>query len=161
RAYVSGLGVYELEVNGSKVGEEYLAPFHNDYNEWVQYQTLDITDFLVEGENAVGALLGNGWYKGRFGFIEELDKLYGDQFGFICELHITLENGEELVIGSDESWLCHASSIVNSSIYDGEIYDANGEIENWSTTSCDTSAFERSVLITPTWGPLQERLSPP
>lgn len=161
RAYVSGLGLYELEVNGEKAGKEYLAPFYNDYNEWVQYQTIDITDLLAKGDNVVGAILGNGWYKGRFGFIEELEELYGDKFAFICELDISLENGERIVVGTDESWLCHPSPIIESSIYNGEIYDANKEVEGWSTVNGDTSGFENVKLINPTWGPLQERLSPP
>lgn len=161
RAYISGLGVYELEVNGVKVGNEYLAPFYNDYSEWVQYQTYDITELLVEGDNVVGGLLGNGWYKGRFGFVDKLAELYGEKFAFICELDITLENEKRLVFGTDESWLCHPSPIIDSSIYDGEIYDANKEVEGWSTINCDTSEFKNAKLITPTWGALQERLSPP
>ena len=68
RAYVSGLGLYELEINGQRVGSEHLTPYCNAYDRWIQYQTYDISGLLKSGENAVGAMLGNGWYKGRFGF---------------------------------------------------------------------------------------------
>mgnify|MGYP000846742293 FL=1 len=161
RAYVTGLGLYELEINGKKCGDEYLTPFYNDYNEWVQYQTLDITGFLTEGENAVGALLGNGWYKGRFGFVDKMDQLYGDSFAFICELDVELESGAHISLGSNGSWQCHPSPIVNSSIYDGESYDALQEVRDWSRVRADTDGFENARICTPDFGPLKERLSPP
>ncbi|QOV18450.1 family 78 glycoside hydrolase catalytic domain [Blautia liquoris] len=161
RAYVSGLGLYELEINGEKCGDEYLAPFYNDYNEWVQYQTLDVTECLWEGKNVVGALLGNGWYKGRFGFVDKMDQLYGNSFAFICELDIVLETGEHISIGSDETWQCHPSPIVSSSIYDGEIYDALQEVKDWSAVQADTEGFENACVLTPQCGALKERLSPP
>lgn len=161
RAYVSGLGLYEMEMNGQKCGDEYLAPFYNDYNEWVQYQTLDVAEYLHEGRNVVGALLGNGWYKGRFGFVDRMEQLYGDSFAFICELAIVLESGEQICIGSDESWQSHPSPIVSSSIYDGEVYDARQEVEGWSTVQADLTEFENTRVFTPDIGPLQERLSPP
>ena len=62
RAYAAGLGVYELNLNGKKAGDEVLAPFYNDYNLWIQYQTYDVTDLLTAGENTIDAWLGNGWY---------------------------------------------------------------------------------------------------
>lgn len=161
RIHATGLGVYELEINGTKVGDEYLAPYFNDYHKWLQYQTYDITELLCEGENAIGAKLGNGWYKGRFGFIDKLTELYGDQFGLLCELHITLEDGSYIVVASDESWLCHPSPILESSIYDGEVYDARKEIEDWSTIRCNTVDFVKAVEFEPVCGNLMERLSPP
>ena len=113
RAYASGLGVYELYFNGKKAGNEYLAPFYNDYNLWVQYQTYDITGLLTEGENAVGAMLGNGWYKGRFGFMPDMKELYGDRMQFLAEIRIILEDGTEMVIGTDENWQCHPSPVLD------------------------------------------------
>lgn len=161
RIYVSGLGVYEVEINGKKAGTEYLAPFYNEYHDWVQYQTIDVTELLLEGNNVVGAMLGNGWYKGRFGFIDGMKELYGDKFAFICELEVILENGEFLKWATDDSWLSHPSPILESSIYDGEIYDATKEVENWSSPNGNRSDFLNVELIEPTWGALCERLSPP
>ncbi|MDF2514236.1 MAG: alfa-L-rhamnosidase RamA, partial [Herbinix sp.] len=161
RAYVTGLGLYELEINGSKVGDEYLAPFYNDYDEWLQYQTYDITEHLKEGENGIGTILGDGWYKGRFGFHQHLAELFGDQFAFLCELDITLEDDTHIYVTTDESWLCHPSAVLSSNIYDGEEYDANREVENWSTIHCDTKNFVNAQLISVSCGPLTERLSTP
>ncbi len=161
RLYVTGLGLYEVEINGAKVGDEYLAPFFNDYNHWVQYQTYDITSLLHKGENAVGAILGNGMYKGRFGFLGDIDELYGSEMKLLAELVIQLENGEEIVVGTDETWLCHPSPILFSNIYDGEVYDANLEVPNWSQPYCDTTDFVNACLAESPLGELQERLSPP
>lgn len=161
RLYASALGLYEVEINGNRLGNEYLAPFYNDYDEWLQYQTYDITNELQNGDNAIGVILGNGWYKGRFGFVENLDKLYGDQLAFLGEIHITLEDDSTIVIATDESFLCHPSWILESSIYDGEIYDGNMMIENWSHISCYTKDFVAAKLISPKTGKLMARLSPP
>lgn len=70
-------------------------------------------------------MLGNGWYKGRFGFIDKMDRLYGDTQAVICELEIVLQNGDKITISSDESFRCQKSPVLESSIYDGEVYDAN------------------------------------
>ena len=166
RAYVCGLGLYELEINGQKVGNEYLMPGNHSYDLWLQYQTYDVTDCLQQGENAVGAMLGNGWYKGRLGFRPNQREWYGDTFAFLMELHVTFADGQEAVINTDNSWKCFKSPVQLSEIYDGEIYDANEAVLNWSSKGCDESgwidvkAFEVNVFP-PKTGPLAERLSPP
>lgn len=126
RAYICGLGLYELYLNGRKVGDEFLTPGYNAYDKWIQYQTYEL-DHLVSGENKVEVLLGDGWYKGHFGFGKGLreGELYGSVFEWLCELRITFEDGEEITVGSDDSWLAQASSIVSSGIYEGETFDAN------------------------------------
>ena len=93
RIYAIGLGTYELTVNGEKVGDEILAPFYNDYNLWLQYQTYDVTDMLRAGENRLDAWLGNGWYKGRFGFVPEMANLYGDRQKALGELRVEMADG--------------------------------------------------------------------
>ena len=136
RAYVCGLGLYEMEVNGTKTGEEYLAPGFHAYDSWLQYQTYDIGPLLRQGENAVGVMLGNGWYKGRFGFDGGYTNLYGSRFALLCELHIRLEDETELTIGTDRSWRCRPGPVLQSGIYDGEVYDARNETAGWSSPEC-------------------------
>lgn len=133
RLYISGLGLYEAYLNGEKVGNEYLAPFYNDYTYRIQYQSYDITDMLKTGENELRVMLGNGWYKGRFGFIDKLDRIYGDTQTMICRLVAESEDGSRISISSDESFQCRRSPVLESSIYDGEVYDANLESdeEEW------------------------------
>ena len=124
RAYICGLGLYHFELNGQKVGDEYFTPYCNAYDQWIQYQTFDITAQLTIGSNLISVMLGNGWYKGRYGANGGKVDFYGDRFALICELHITLENGDELVVVSDDTWKAQPSPVIDSSIFDGETYDA-------------------------------------
>ncbi|MBK8025813.1 MAG: family 78 glycoside hydrolase catalytic domain [Chloroflexi bacterium] len=124
RAYVCGLGLYHFELNGEKVGDEVLTPYCNAYDQWIQYQTFDITDSLKAGQNFVSFMLGNGWYKGRYGANGGAVDVYGDRFALICEMRITLANGSEVVIPSDRTWKAQPSPVIESSIFDGEHYDA-------------------------------------
>ena len=124
RAYICGLGLYHFELNGQKVGDEYFTPYCNAYDQWIQYQTFDVTDHLAPGSNMISIMLGNGWYKGRYGANGGSRDIYGDRFALLCEMRIRLENGEEMVIVSDSSWKAQPSPIIDSDIFDGEIYDA-------------------------------------
>lgn len=125
RAYVCGLGLYEMVINGEKAGNEYLTPLFNAYDKWIQYQTYDITGLITSGQNSVEVSLGNGLYKGRFGFDGGKTEIYGEQFALLCEIVIKHTDGTITIINSDDSWKARKSHILFSGIYDGEIYDAN------------------------------------
>lgn len=123
RLYICGLGLYETTWNGEKIGGEYLTPYCNDYDSWVQYQTYDITDQL-QTKGVLSVTLGNGWYKGRFGWDDTVTKpYYGDRWRLLAEVRLTYADGSEEVIGSDESWMVTRSNITFSNIYDGEHRD--------------------------------------
>lgn len=122
RLYVCGLGVYEATWNGVKIGDECLAPYCNNYNAWVQYQTYDVTEQL-QSEGTLSVALGHGWYNGRFGFNRKPVSVYGDGLRLIAELHLCYADGTEDVIGTDESWTVTRSKITFSNIYDGEHRD--------------------------------------
>lgn len=125
RAYACGLGLYEMEVNGQKAGEEFFAPGFNAYHKWLQYQTYDITSLLKAGDNQLHVSLGNGLYKGRFGFEGTNDKeIYGSEFALLCEVRVTYTDGTTEVIGTDTNWCAARSNIVDGNLYDGEIVDA-------------------------------------
>ncbi len=143
RAYVCGVGLYEFYINGEKVGGEYLTPYCNDYDFWIQYQTYDITPLLRQGENTAGAMLGKGWYMGRFGFSPE-NATFGDQFAFLCEIVLETEDDETIVIPTDLTWECALGPVTSSGIYDGEVYDSRLEIEGWSNGAPNG-----------TWSPIQ------
>lgn len=126
RLYITGLGLYEAYLNGQPVTDEVLTPFYNDYNFWVQVQTYDVTGLLRAGENVLDVYLGNGWYKG-FGPNESdgsRTELYGDRMQMIAELRAVLPDGKSFCLASDESFRCHTGPVLESTIYDGEIYDA-------------------------------------
>ncbi|MBQ8089034.1 MAG: family 78 glycoside hydrolase catalytic domain [Clostridia bacterium] len=152
RLYICGLGLYEASINGAPVTDEVLTPFCNDYANWIQAQTYDVTALLTQGENSVNVILGNGWYKGRFGFSGNQTDIYGSAMQLIAEIRVTLFDGEEIVIGTDTSWNCVRSPIVESSIYDGEVLDARMEGATESVPAIGAEAPQ---------GALQDRLSPP
>lgn len=122
RLYICGLGLYEAAWNGEKIGGEHLTPYCNDYDAWVQYQTYDVTAQL-QGPGVLSVTLGNGWYKGRFGFIPNPKPYYGDSWKLLAELRLTYADGSEAVIGTDASWQVTRSNLIFSNIYDGEQRD--------------------------------------
>ena len=151
RLYISGLGLYEAFYNGERIGNEYFTPYSNDYNEWVQYQTYDVTE-QMKHSGTLSVLLGNGWYKARFGFTAKEDVgFYGNEWKLIAELHLEYADGTEDVIGTDESWMVRRSSITFSNLYDGEHRDDT--LEN--VPVCHASLCEAPK------GNLEERMSLP
>ena len=124
RLYICGLGLYSACLNGKPVTKERLTPYSNDYNTWIQYQTYDVTDLMRE-ENRIDVMLGNGWYKGRFGFTSHAGEggFYGDAFLLIAELRIRYADGSEECVATDESWSVSRGPITFSNIYDGEHRD--------------------------------------
>ena len=125
RLYMCGLGVYEVYINGKKVGKEYLAPGYHSYDFHLQVQTYDATEYLQEGKNDIQIWLGEGWFKGRLGFDGGYTNLYGEYCCAIGELYI----GDEAqpIICTDEEWKYRQSPILESNIYDGEVYDVRIE----------------------------------
>lgn len=158
---ISCLGLFELYINGRKAGDEYLTPYCTHYTNWLQYLTWDVTALLNKGRNAIGVMTGNGWYKGRFGYIDGLDRLYGDTLGIICELSVELSDGSTLCIPSDESWRCCPSAVTESSIYDGEVYDCRREQPGFSLPGAECPNWKHAKKMGTPEGMLTERLSPP
>lgn len=126
RLYIVGTGLYETSLNEEKISQEYLMPGYHSYDCFLEYQTYDVTKELKAGKNKLSVLLGEGWYKGRFGFDDHDDTyhdLYGDRKKCIAELHVEYENGQTQLFCTDDSWGAYASNIKENGIYDGEIQD--------------------------------------
>jgi alpha-L-rhamnosidase len=133
RVYVTSVGLYELWLNGQRVGEDLLTPGWTNYNKRLQYQTYDVTAMLKKGANAIGAMLGNGWYKGYLaGWVEDSKERYGKKTALLLQLHITYTDRSEQVILSDKSWKTIAGPILMSELYHGESYDARLESPGWN-----------------------------
>ncbi|MGI6052474.1 MAG: family 78 glycoside hydrolase catalytic domain [Bilifractor sp.] len=123
RLYITGLGLYEAYLDGHKIGDEYLTPGCNDYDAWIEYQTYEIPA-LDAGKHELAVIMGNGWYKGRFGFVAKDHGYYGNSWNLIAELHLrTPGDDEEIVIPTNESWNVTRSAITFSTMYDGEHCD--------------------------------------
>ncbi|WP_333497571.1 family 78 glycoside hydrolase catalytic domain [Kluyvera sp. CHPC 1.2972] len=167
--HASALGLYQLWLNGEKVGCDELAPGWTSYHHHLLYQTWDVTERLREGTNAIGAMVGAGWYKGDMSF-NRYRNYYGEQTGFICHLVVTLRDGSQQIIASDGGWLGSDSAILFSEIYDGEIYDARLEQRGWSEPgfaaqgwrAVNVLSADRAALQPQTACPVQEieRLTP-
>lgn len=141
RMYATALGLYILELNGQKAGDAYFTPGWTSYNHRLQYQAYDVTDRLSPGQNALGAMLGNGWYMGELAWSDQ-KAIYGDTRALLLQLHITYEDGSEDVVCSDEHWKSHPSPILMSELYHGELYDARLRIEGWSKASLNDETWQ-------------------
>jgi alpha-L-rhamnosidase len=147
RLYVSALGVYEPYLNGQVVGDHVLAPGWTSYSNRLRYQTFDVTDMLRVGYNAIGALLGDGWYRGRLGFGGGRRNIYGSKLGLLAQLEVEYQDGLSETVLSDETWKAHKSPIVSSGIYDGETYDARLELSGWAAPGFDDSAWSAVARV--------------
>jgi len=120
RAYVTAHGLYEFYVNGQRVGDQLFTPGWTSYNKRLQYQVYDVTQLLKQGDNVVGAVLGDGWYRGRLGW-ETNWGVWGKKLGLLCQVLIEYKDGDKGIIVSDDAWKGSADGpIVMNSIYDGE-----------------------------------------
>ena len=120
-------GVYELRLNGEKVGEDFLTPGWTSYNHRTLYQTYDVTSQVRQGANAIGATIGSGWYKGELGWRSRRN-LYGGREALILELHVDYEDGTSDVILTDANWKSsYRGPVLFAEIYHGETYDARLE----------------------------------
>jgi alpha-L-rhamnosidase len=149
--YASALGVYELHINGQRVGDQLLAPEFTDYHTRTQYQAYDVTSLLRPGANVVGALLGDGWYAGSIGLAQMLVKkprnIYGDHPRFIAQLEIELTDGKQDHLVTDAIWrTTRQGPILSSDILNGEAYDARREMPGWDNAGFDDKAWQAATV---------------
>ncbi|MDQ0726708.1 alpha-L-rhamnosidase [Microbacterium sp. W4I20] len=138
---VTAHGLYELEFNGARVGRDALSPGWSVYGERLRYATYDVTAQVRSGANALGAWLGDGWYRGRLGFNGGNRNIYGSDLSLILQLELRYADGREEITATDSSWRSHPSPIHFSDIYDGERYDARDELDGWSMPTYDDSSW--------------------
>lgn len=145
RLYVTARGIYELYLNGERVGNDYFNPGLTQYNKTHMYQTYDVTDMLGK-QNALGAWLSEGWWSGNITYSGEHWNFFGDRQSLLAQLIITYEDGtEKVVTTNDTDWkLFTDGPIQYGSFFQGEVYDATKEasIEGWSTTSFDDASWK-------------------
>jgi len=146
RAYISGLGYYELRINGLKVGDHVLDPAWTTYEKHVLYATYDITGHVREGANALAVNLGQGWFKSRI---------------LICRVEIELADGTRMAVTTDSSWKTSDGPVVADSIYDGETYDARLETNGWDRPGFDDSNWRQAEAVKGPAGVLSAQMMPP
>lgn len=140
RLHVTAHGLYEIHINGRRVGDEVFTPGWTAYDQRLQVQTYDVTALLKQGDNAIGALLGDGWYRGRLAWGNARNH-YGSKLALLAQLVVTYENGAQTVIVTDGTWKATTGPILRSDIYDGERYDARLEKPGWTTSEYDDNEW--------------------
>ena len=161
RLYLTALGVYEAEINGRIVGDSVLAPGWTSYSHRLRYGTFDVTAHLREGRNAIGALLGDGWFRGRLGYGKGKRNLYGDRLALLAQLELAYADGTTEVVTTDENWRATTGPIRASDLYDGEEYDARLELSGWSSPDFDDGDWQGVRIIERDLGTLVAPSGPP
>ncbi|MBP7934836.1 MAG: glycoside hydrolase family 78 protein [Phycisphaerae bacterium] len=145
---VSSLGLYELRINGQRVGDALLTPEWTDFKKRVQYQTYDVTALLTGGRNVVGAMLGDGWYAGRIGISHvdpagPLRNFYGRRLHLAAQIVIEYQDGSSETVITDGAWKATTEGpIIKACILDGEVYDARKEMPGWDKDGYDDSGWK-------------------
>lgn len=153
-AYITAHGLYEAYINGKRIGDAHLTPGWTSYHKRLQYQSYDVTDLLRQGENAVGAILGNGWYRGDIGFSKSYN-FYGKDIALLMQVNIKYTDGSTEIIATDNSWKSSTGEITYSEIYHGEIIDARKAKTDWNQpsyndnnwSSVKVASFDMSNLL--------------
>jgi alpha-L-rhamnosidase len=139
-AYITAHGLYEAHLNGKRIGDAYLTPGWTTYKKRLQYQVYDVTNLVQDGKNAVGAMLGSGWYRGYIGF-ENQNNFYGKDIALLFQLEINYLDGSKETVVSDESWRSFLSEVRASEIYHGETVDHMVKHDGWATPQYEDSQW--------------------
>jgi len=143
--YASALGVYELRLNGRPVEQDVLSPGWTDYRKRVHYFGYDVSRQLRKGPNALGAILGDGWYAGYLAFTGKR-QYYGDRTRFLAQLHIEYQDGTTEVVGTDGQWKAAFGPIRENDMLMGCLYDARMEMPGWDTPDFDERGWRPAVV---------------
>lgn len=143
RAYIAVAGLYELSLNGEKVGNHRLDPMYTRFDRRTLYVTHDVTAQIKSGKNAIGVLLGNGWYNHQSTAVWYFDKApWRNRPAFCMDLRITYDDGSTETISTDKTWKTSLSPVIFNSIYTAEHYDARQEQPGWNTVDFNASAWK-------------------
>lgn len=147
RAYIAAGGLFELYINGTKIGDHVLDPNYTRFDRRILYVTHDVTRELKAGKNAIGVLLGNGWYNHQSTAVWYFDRApWRNRPAFCMDLRINYEDGSVETISSGRPWKTALSPLIFNSIYTAEHYDARKEISGWNLPDFDDSKWKNSTL---------------
>ena len=162
RLYISGLGYYVASINGQRVGDHVLDPAPTVYNERVLYSSYDVTELVRRGGNAIGVVLGRGFYA------INSPNIYWNTApwlsatpALLAKLEVDLADGGQVTVVSDGSWLTHDSPTLTDSVYNGETYDARKAIAGWDEPGLDTTGWTAPVLRSAPAPAVRSQLMPP
>lgn len=148
RIYISAAGYYELFINGERVGENFLDPGYTHFDKRLLYVTHDVTALLKQGDNALAAVLGNGWYNIQSVAVWDFEKArWRDRPRMLCELRVTYADNTEETVITDNTWKTATGAHVYDNLYSGDQYDARLEEEGWKTAVFDDSKWASAVEV--------------
>ncbi|NDW19686.1 alpha-L-rhamnosidase [Dysgonomonas sp. 216] len=151
RLYVTSRGVYEIFINGKRIGDDYFNPGLTQYNKTHLYQTYDVTNNIISGKNAIGAILGEGWWSGGATYMGDFWNFFGDRQSLLAKLVITYTDGrEDVIITNPETWnYFNNGPLLYGSFFQGEIYDATKEhlITGWATGTYNDSGWTKAIEV--------------
>ncbi|MDR3691396.1 MAG: glycoside hydrolase family 78 protein [Fimbriimonas sp.] len=161
--YVTALGLYEIRLNGHRVGDHLLAPEWTNYFKRVQYQTFDVTGLVHTGPNAVGAILGNGWYSGGWQkWQSKLSPIYGKEPALLAQLEIQTVDGATQTIATDNRWRGTTEGPIRfAGIYEGETIDANRSIDGWDRPKFRGDSWQSARIEHPRVGKVEWQRNEP
>jgi alpha-L-rhamnosidase len=138
--YITAHGLYEAQLNGHRIGNAYLTPGWTSYNKRLQYQAYDVTDLVQKGKNAIGVMLGSGWYRGNIGYDWQTN-VYGKDISLLMQLIIRYKNGHSDTIATGPGWRSSTGDVLYSEIYNGETIDHRKEKTGWTLPGYDAAAW--------------------
>ncbi|MDE3127603.1 MAG: family 78 glycoside hydrolase catalytic domain, partial [Gemmatimonadota bacterium] len=160
RLYVTSLGLYRTYIDGRRVGDDELAPGWTSYHHRLAYATYDVTALVRDGANTVGAMLGDGWYRGYLGF-DHGRGLYGDRRALLLQLDVRYADGRTQTVVSDGSWTYADGPVRSADIYDGETYDARLERAGWDAPPYRDSTWKAVAVMAAPAARLVAPVAPP
>jgi alpha-L-rhamnosidase len=147
KAYIAVAGLYEMYINGKKIGNHRLDPMYTRFDRRNLYVTYDITANLQDGKNAVGVLLGNGWYNHQSLAVWNFDRApWRQRPAFCLDLRITYTDGSTEVVSTNDTWKTQSGPIIFNSIYTGEHYDSRLDMPGWNTANFDDKSWKEVIL---------------
>jgi len=159
RLFATALGLYEMDINGHRVGDIIFAPEWTDYRKRIRYQVYDVTPMLAKGDNVLAGLVGPGWYCGHIGLGGF--QHYGKAPALFAQLEVTYNDGTVEQVVTDGSWKVKASPILSSDFMQGEYYDARLEVTGWNTLGIDESTWQTAKTREEASRPLESQVTEP
>jgi len=148
RAYITAAGLFELSLNGKRVGNHRLDPLYTRFDKRNLYVTFDVTSLLQPGNNAIGVLLGNGWYNHQSTAVWDFHKAHWrNRPRFLMNLRITYEDGRVETVATGSDWKTSSGPVIFNSIYTAEHFDAQLEINGWNVPGFNESAWEFAISV--------------
>ncbi len=161
RLHVTALGLHRVTINGRPISADLLAPGWTSYRHRLLADTYDVTAFLTAGPNAIGAVLGDGWYRGRLGWQPGHERChYGEQVGLVAQLEIDCADGSRVVVGTDEDWRASTGEIRSADLYDGSTTDLRERRPDWDCPGFDDRGWASVAIVPFDGGGIEPRTAP-